>query len=98
MSTKTPSPIAQTFYEKWDEIISAWLINEQELNKLMDEKQSLSIWHIPEPYYGNIDNCSIVIIESPKGSRVLCTWSSGSNKAPSDNFGPYERDVLLPLM
>lgn len=67
MDHKTPSQFANNFYDSWNSIIKEWLDNEQNLNIFMDKKQSLSIGHVPEPYYGDMDNCSIVVINLNPG-------------------------------
>mgnify|MGYP006872992134 CR=1 FL=1 len=87
MSTKTPSPTAKNFYDTWDSIISAWFKDEHELDKLLDKKQSLSIRHIPEPYYGDVDECSIVIINLNPGTG-LCEqcWLEKNNPSTFVNY------------
>ena len=87
MNYKTPSPFAKNFYDFWDNIIRDWLVNEQNLNSFMDGKQSLSIGHVPEPYYGDMDNCSIVIINLNPGTG-LCEqcWQEQDKQGTLVNY------------
>ena len=34
------------------------------------------------------------VIKSPKGHLILCTWASGSNKAPSKDFEKDEENII----
>ena len=34
------------------------------------------------------------VIKSPKGRLILCTWASGSNKAPSKDFEKDEENII----
>ena len=63
------------FYKEWDDVISAWLkckdpFDEQK-NPLQDLNDgTLSLQHLPEPYYGDMDNPSIVIINLNPGTGL----------------------------
>ena len=63
------------FYEAWDVVIKAWLecgdsfdAQKNPLNVLNDG--TLSLQHLPEPYYGDMDNPSIVIINLNPGTGL----------------------------
>ena len=63
------------FYEAWDDVIKAWLecgdsfdAQKNPLNVLNDG--TLSLQHLPEPYYGDMDNPSIVIINLNPGTGL----------------------------
>lgn len=60
------------FYDEWDKFISAWYQDRHALDPLMDKKNSLSIDHLPEPFYGDMDEdkCSIVIINLNPGTGL----------------------------
>ena len=60
----------KSFYDEWDRIISDWYQDKNTLEQLMDENKSLSIDHLPEPYYGDMDECSIVIINLNPGTGL----------------------------
>lgn len=61
----------KNFYEEWDRFISAWYQDIHALDPLMDKNNSLSIDHLPEPFYGDMeDNCSIVIINLNPGTGL----------------------------
>lgn len=55
------------FYSEWDQIIKNWYTDKSALSSLMDKRNSLSLEHVPEPYYGDMDNCSIVIVNMNPG-------------------------------
>ena len=48
------------FYAELDRFISAWYQDNHASDPLMDQKKPLSIDHLPEPFYGDMENCSIV--------------------------------------
>lgn len=79
---------ATNYIEEWDRIITKWLQNKESLRPLLDEKESLSIDHIPEPFYGNMNDSSIVIINLNPGTG-LCDqcWSN------QDQQGLFINDV-----
>ncbi len=87
MDHKTPSQFANNFYSSWNNIIKKWLVNEQNLSIYLDENQSLSIEHVPEPYYGDMDNCSIVIINLNPGVG-LCeqSWQEQDKQGTLVNY------------
>lgn len=64
------------FYDEWDKTIKAWLDctkpfdNINPLNGLNDAKKSLSLQYLPEPYYGDMEQCSIVIINLNPGTGL----------------------------
>lgn len=58
------------FYSEWDQIIKDWYANTDALACLMDKGNSLSLLHVPEPYYGDLDICSIVIINLNPGTGL----------------------------
>lgn len=65
------------FYDEWDKRIKKWLdckdpfnASSNPLTCLNDNRQSLSLQHLPEPYYGDMDNCSIVIINLNPGTGL----------------------------
>ena len=68
------------YYSEWDQIIQNWYSNPNALNSLMDKGRSLSMDHVPEPYYGDMDNCSVVIINLNPGTG-LCEqcWKDQNN-------------------
>ena len=79
---------ATNYVEQWNRIISDWFQDKESLRPLLDEKESLSIDHIPEPFYGNMEECSIVIINMNPGMG-LCDqcWSN------QDQQGLFVNDV-----
>lgn len=63
------------FYKEWDEVISEWLkcndpfdAQKNPLTNLNDG--TLSLQHLPEPYYGDMDHPSIVIINLNPGTGL----------------------------
>lgn len=63
------------FYKEWDDVISGWLkcsdpfdAQKNPLQNLNDG--TLSLQHLPEPYYGDMDNPSIVIINLNPGTGL----------------------------
>ena len=58
---------SQNFYSDWDKVIQGWFANQNVLSSLQDKKNSLSVDYLPEPYYGDMDHCSIVIINLNPG-------------------------------
>ena len=63
------------FYKEWDCVISKWLkcsdpfdAQKNPLKNLNDG--TLSLQHLPEPYYGDMDNPSIVIINLNPGTGL----------------------------
>ena len=71
--------IPKAFYSEWDRIINEWFQNKQALSPLMDQKNTLSIDHVPEPFYGNLDS-SIVIINLNPGTGLNNQDWSNQNK------------------
>lgn len=68
------------FYSEWDRIIREWYANKNALACLMDKGHTLSMNHVPEPYYGDMDNCSIVIINLNPGTGLLEQhWNNRNN-------------------
>mgnify|MGYP006988905760 CR=1 FL=1 len=68
MSPKTPTAkVPIRYYNAWDQIISDWLANQKSIFTLIGRWNRLSSAHLPEPYYGDADNCSIVIINLNPG-------------------------------
>ena len=72
------------FYKEWDDVISEWLkckkpfdAQKNPLTNLNDG--TLSLQHLPEPYYGDMDNPSIVIINLNPGTG-LCEQCHLRNK------------------
>ena len=74
--------IPSLFYSEWDQIIKDWYINKNALASLMDKGKSLSLDHVPEPFYGDMDNCSIVIINLNPGTG-LCEQSWHNQNSPT---------------
>ena len=73
MFNKFTSPA--DFYKEWDDVISAWLKCSDPFDAQKNPLQSLndgtlSLQHLPEPYYGNMDNPSIVIINLNPGTGL----------------------------
>lgn len=60
----------QDFYSIWDSTIRSWFNDKTVLLPLMDRKNTLSLDHLPEPYYGDMDNNSIVIINLNPGTGL----------------------------
>ncbi len=65
------------FYSEWDKIIDAWLKCKDSFDEIInplkdlnDDKKSLSLQYLPEPYYGDMDQCSIVIINLNPGTGL----------------------------
>ena len=63
------------FYKEWDCVISKWLNCsdpfDAQQNPLTDLNDgTLSLQHLPEPYYGDMDNPSIVIINLNPGTGL----------------------------
>ena len=56
---------ATNYVKEWNRIISNWFQNKDSISSLLYGK--LSIDHIPEPFYGNMEECSIVIINLNPG-------------------------------
>lgn len=86
----TPS----SFFSKWDEIISQWYSDKNALSKLMDDGKSLSLDHVPEPYYGNMENkgdCSIVIINLNPGTG-LCEQCWHNQNIPKMMVNEIKKD------
>ena len=50
------------FIKEWDSIIQEWMKNKNVLCPFIGKSKDLSKDHLPEPYYGDMDNCSIVMI------------------------------------
>ena len=72
------------FYKEWDDVISKWLkckdpfdAQKNPLTNLNDG--TLSLQHLPEPYYGDMDYPSIVIINLNPGTG-LCEQCHLRNK------------------
>ena len=72
------------FYKEWDDVISEWLkcnypfdAQKNPLTNLNDG--TLSLQHLPEPYYGDMDHPSIVIINLNPGTG-LCEQCHLRNK------------------
>ena len=56
------------YINEWDSIIDNWMKDPNVLTPLREG--NLSEKHLPEPYYGDIDNCSIVIINLNPGEGM----------------------------
>jgi hypothetical protein len=68
------------FYSEWNQIIKDWYTTKNALASLMDKGHSLSLDHVPEPYYGDMDNCSIVIINLNPGTGLCEQCWQNQNK------------------
>ena len=84
MFNKFTSPA--DFYNEWDDVISAWLKCKDPFDEQKNPLQNLndgtlSLQHLPEPYYGDIDNPSIVIINLNPGTG-LCEQCHLRKKKP----------------
>ena len=55
------------FINEWDSIIQKWMSNPNVLSQFVGKSKDLSINHLPEPYYGDMTNCSIVMINLNPG-------------------------------
>ena len=67
------------YINKWDCIIKNWMVTPGVLSPLSEP--NLSIDHLPEPYYGDMDDCSIVIVNlNPGAGQCYQQWC---NKAKS---------------
>ena len=84
MFNKFTTPAVFYFYKEWDCVISKWLNCsdpfDAQQNPLTDLNDgTLSLQHLPEPYYGDMDNPSIVIINLNPGTG-LCEQCHLRNK------------------
>lgn len=61
-----------TFQVHLDNLIAVWMKNRSSLTALLPKGASLSIDYLPEPYYGDMDNSSIVIINMNPGVGLCC--------------------------
>lgn len=66
------SVLSTVYYKEWDTIIDQWINAPQSILPYTQGKSRLSIEYLPEPYYGDMDNCSIVIINLNPGTGI-CT-------------------------
>lgn len=58
------------FSTYWDNLIDGWMKNPSILSPLIPQGSALSTNHLPEPYYGDMDNCSIVIVNMNPGAGL----------------------------
>lgn len=65
------------FIKEWDSIIQNWMKNKNVLCPFIGKSKDLSKDHLPEPYYGDMDNCSIVMINlNPGIGQDYQEWSN----------------------
>ena len=61
------------FVDYWDNVVSQWLKGNIEASQecfLMEQKLKLNRSHMPEPYWGNPEDCSIVIANYNPGGGL----------------------------
>lgn len=57
----------------WDSLIQKWMKSPCVLHPLLED--GLSCYHLPEPYYGDMNNCSIVIVNlNPGAGQCYQCW------------------------
>lgn len=75
-----PSKLVQKWLNDWDVSIKNWAHNGKALNGLLSpfaglvSSSKLSADYLPEPYYGNPDNCSAVVLNINPGSSSPNEW------------------------
>lgn len=68
-----------SFYSEWNNLIANWDKNPVSLQPLAFGNSGLDFCYLPEPYYGDMNNCSIVIINlNPGGGLPEQRWNSTS--------------------
>ena len=90
------------FYNVWDEIIEKWMKTQTVLNPF--KGKSLSIDYLPEPYYGDMNNCSIVMINlNPGVGMDYQDWKNQNvpgtdvNRAKVNKYSGYAMSFPLLL-
>ncbi len=74
------------FENEWDSIIQEWMNNVKVLCPFTGKSKNLTIDHLPEPYYGDMDNCSIVMINlNPGVGQDYQHWSNQSKSGTTVN-------------
>ena len=72
-----PSPFIQKWLDDWDVAIKTWDLNSRGLSGMLSPfsglvaDSKLSSDYLPEPYYGNPDNCSAVVLNINPGSSSI---------------------------
>ena len=88
------------YIKEWDSLIQQWMKSPCVLNPLLEV--GLSCYHLPEPYYGEMDKCSIVIINLNPGVGQCyqcwhnqCTPGPAVNKVKENGYSNYAKDFPL---
>ena len=90
------------FIKEWDSIIQNWMKNKNVLCPFIGKSKDLSKDHLPEPYYGDMDNCSIVMINlNPGIGQDYQEWSNKDkpgttvNEVKNNKYSVYAKPFPL---
>ena len=90
------------YYSNWDQLVNKWFQDMKALEPFMDNARSLSLRHIPEPFYGDMDDCSIVIINLNPGAGLCeqCWFNQNQtglfiNDIKLNNYSGYAKSFPL---
>lgn len=88
------------YIDVWDSFIQKWMKSPCVLHPLLEE--GLSCDHLPEPYYGDMDKCSIVIVNlNPGAGQCYQCWHNQNtprtavNEVKNSGYSNYAKDFPL---
>ena len=89
---------SSAYYAEWDIIIQDWMASPSSISPLFCNRKKLSVDYLPEPYYGDMDDCSIVMINLNPGTGLPSQqWSNQNHvgtevyEAKDKGYGAYAR-------